>query len=81
MLTAARGRSQANACWEALASEEEQCAAPQEEFNAMSRFGMAAAAATASKHSAEDFKQLKVLLRLLEERIQKETPPVRMPAL
>jgi hypothetical protein len=38
------------------------------------RFG--AGLAAGSKHSADDFKRLKVLLRLLEERISKETPPV-----
>jgi hypothetical protein len=60
---------QANACWEALASQEEPL--PDEP-----RFG-AGLAAGDSKHCADDFKQLKVLLRLLEERISKETPSVR----
>lgn len=39
--------------------------------------GSRLAPVAAKKHSAEDFRQLKMLLRLLEERIAKETPKAR----
>lgn len=62
---AAAARSQANQCWEARASEDE--------------LGDLAgdAEGTAGKPAAADFKQLKILLRMLEDNIAKAVPLVR----
>jgi hypothetical protein len=68
--------SQANECWEALASEDADVQ-PGEGFPEASRFGLVAVAPR--KYSADDYKRLKLLLRMLEERIAKETPKVRSP--
>jgi len=61
---AAAARSQANQCWE-RASEDE--------------LGDLAgdAEGRAGKPAAADFKQLKILLRMLEDNIAKAVPPVR----
>ena len=54
---------QANKCWEARASEDE--------------LGGDAEGKVASKPDAADFKQLKILLRMLEDRIAQAVPSVR----
>ena len=60
--------SQANQCWESLASAEEACPDVPDEL---------VEPAGASKFRAEHYKLLKTLLRLLEDRIARETPQVR----
>ena len=59
-------RSQANQCWEARATEDDLGDAADE-----------AEGRVASKAAAADFKQLKILLRMLEDRIAQAAPTVR----
>ena len=59
---------QANECWESLASAEEACPGVDDEL---------VAPTGASNFRAEHYKTLKALLRLLEDRIARETPQVR----
>jgi hypothetical protein len=58
---------QANKCWEACASAEERGDAADD-----------AEGKVVAKAAAADFKQLKVLLRMLEDRIAQAVPNVRL---